>query len=69
MGSCFPGLSSLLCSTVVCKYSLRYLVFIKFQYCMKKGGTLAGSFHSFLQVFQRGFLQKTSNFDGKEWSI
>ena len=36
MGSCFPGLSSLLCSPVVCKYSLRYLVFVKFLYCIKK---------------------------------
>ena len=30
MGSCFPGSSSLLCSSVFCKYSLRYLVFVKF---------------------------------------
>ena len=36
MGSCFPGSTSLLCSPVVCKYSLRYLVFVKFLYCIKK---------------------------------
>ena len=36
MGSCFPGSTSLLCSPVFCKYSLRYLVFVKFLYCMKK---------------------------------
>ena len=35
MGSCFPGSTSL-CSPVVCKYSLRYLVFLKFLYCIIK---------------------------------
>ena len=29
-------------------------------------GNLALCFHSFLQVFERGFLQKISNFDGKQ---
>ena len=32
-------------------------------------GNLAWCFHSFLQVFERGFLQKISYFDGKEWPI
>ena len=32
-------------------------------------GNLAWCFHSFLQVFERGFLQKISHFDGKKWSI
>ena len=36
MGSCFPGSSSLLCSPVVCKCRLRYLIFVKFLYCIKK---------------------------------
>ena len=36
MGSCFPGSESLLCSPVVCKYSLKYLVYAKFFYCLKK---------------------------------
>ena len=36
MGFCFPGSTSLLCSPVVCKHSLRYLVFVKFLYCIKK---------------------------------
>ena len=26
-------------------------------------------FRSFLQVFERGILQKISNFNGKEWPI
>ena len=30
---------------------------------------LACCFHSFLEVFERGFLQKISHFDGKEWPI
>ena len=29
-------------------------------------GNLAGCIHSFLQVFERGYLQKISYFDGKE---
>ena len=32
-------------------------------------GNLAWCFHSFLQVFERGSLQKISYFDGKEWLI
>ena len=32
-------------------------------------GNLACCFHSFLQVFKRGFLQKISHFDGKEWPV
>ena len=32
-------------------------------------GNLAWCFHSFLQVFQRGFLEKRSYFDEKEWAI
>ena len=36
MGSCFLGSTSSLCSSVVCKYSLGYLVFVKFLYCIKK---------------------------------
>ena len=32
-------------------------------------GNLAWCFHSFLYVFERGFLQKISNFDGQEWPI
>ena len=32
-------------------------------------GNLASCFHSFLQVFERGFLLKISYFDGKEWPI
>ena len=32
-------------------------------------GNLASRFHSILQVFERGFLQKISYFDGKEWPI
>ena len=32
-------------------------------------GNLACCFRSFLQVFERGFLQKISYFDGKEWPI
>ena len=30
---------------------------------------LALRFHSFSQVFDNGFLQKISHFDGKEWPI
>ena len=30
MGSCVPGSSSWLCSPVVCKYSVKYFVFVKF---------------------------------------
>ena len=36
MGSCFPGSLSLLCSSVVCKYSLKYLVFENFINCIEK---------------------------------
>ena len=32
-------------------------------------GSLAWCFHSFLQVFERGFLQKVFDLDGKEWLI
>ena len=32
-------------------------------------GNLAWCFHSFLHIFERGFLQKISYFDGKEWPI
>ena len=32
-------------------------------------GNFACCFRSFLQVFERGFLQKISYFDGKEWPI
>ena len=32
-------------------------------------GNLSGCFHSFLQVFERGFRQKISYFDGKELPI
>ena len=32
-------------------------------------GNLASCFHPFLQVFERGFLQEISYFDGKEWPI
>ena len=32
-------------------------------------GNLAWRFHSFLQVFERGFLQEISYFDGKELPI
>ena len=39
MGSCFPGSASLLCSPVVCKYSLRYLV-CKFFILYKKNELL-----------------------------
>ena len=35
----------------------------------KTKGNLAWCFHSFLQVFARGVLQKISYFDGKEWPI
>ena len=35
MGSCFPGSSSLLCCSVVCKYSLKYLFFLNFLYCIE----------------------------------
>ena len=34
-----------------------------------KKENFACGFHSFLQVFERGFLQKISYFDGKEWPI
>ena len=33
---------------------------------MRTKGNLARRFHSFLQVFARGFLQKISYFDGKK---
>ena len=32
-------------------------------------GNLACCFHSFLQVLERGFWQKISYVDGKEWTI
>ena len=32
-------------------------------------GNLAWCFHSFLQVLGRGFLQKITHFDGKEWPV
>ena len=32
-------------------------------------GYFACRFHSFLQVFEEGFLQKISRFHGKEWPI
>ena len=32
-------------------------------------GKLAWCFRSLWQVFERGFLQKISYFDGKEWPI
>ena len=32
-------------------------------------GNFACCFRSFLQVFEREFLQKISYFDGKEWPI
>ena len=32
-------------------------------------GNFACCFRSFLQVFERGFLQKISYFDGNEWPI
>ena len=32
-------------------------------------GDLAWFFHSFLQVLERGFLQKVSYFNGKEWLV
>ena len=40
MGSCFPGSSSLLCSPVVCKYSLGHLVFVKFCMFYKKNDVI-----------------------------
>ena len=55
MGSCFPGSTSLLGSPVVCKYSLRYLVFVKFLYCIKKH-LLAGVF-ALLRPFGYANLQ------------
>ena len=33
---------------------------------MESKGNLAPFFHSFLQVFEAGFLHKISYFDGKE---
>ena len=45
----------------------------KFHYSLVLGrrtkGNVAWCFHSLLQVFERGFLQKISHFDEKEWPI
>ena len=35
----------------------------------KEKGKFACRFHSFLQVFERGFLQKISHVDEEEWQI
>ena len=37
--------------------------------CMKTKEDFPRRFHWLLQVFEKGFLQKVSNFEGKEWPI
>ena len=50
MGSCFPGSLSLLSSPVVRKYSLRYLVFVKFFISYKKRLCYLPDFEAYLKA-------------------